>query len=351
MSVKYVAADVHAATTSFCVRDADGRVTTEAVVATNGEALTAFVRGLPGTVHLTFEEGTHAAWLAGLLRPHVGKLLVCNPAHNRLVSTGAKSDRIDSRALSHLLRLEALQPVYHGAHGLEALKELVHAHRQLVTDSTRVKNRLRACFRSRGLAAPGGQLYRATTREAWITHLTNPAARDRVRWLGRQLDDLRQLRREARRALLRESRHHPACRCLRTVPGIGAIRAAEIVSVVETPHRFRTKRQFWSYAGLGIVTRSSGDYRTTPTGIRHQPYRLVRGLNRNFNRTLKTVFKGAAVTASHHAFKDAYTTRVAAGMRPELARLTLARRLAAICLTLWKRGEVYDVTKAFPSPG
>ncbi len=178
--------------------------------------------------------------------------------------------------------------------------------------------------------------------------MTDPAARARVTWLGRQLDQVEALRRECRLAVIRESRHHPACQWLRTVPGIGTMRAAEIVSVVETPYRFRTKRQFWSYAGLGLVTRSSGDYRPTPSGITRHPRPQVRGLTRSFNHTLKTVFKGAAVTARHGAFKEAYATRVAAGMRPELARGTLARRLAAICLTLWKRGDVYDVTKAFP---
>ena len=162
------------------------------------------------------------------------------------------------------------------------------------------------------------------------------------------LDEIETLRRAARLALLRESRRHPACRWLRTVPGVGTIRAAEIVSVVETPYRFRTKRQFWSYAGLGVVTRSSGDYRKTPTGLTRHRRPQVQGLNRYFNRTLKTAFKGAAVTARHGAFQVAYDARVHAGMRPELARLTLARRLAAICLTIWKRGEAYDVTKAFP---
>ena len=350
MSVKYVAADVHAATTSFCGREAGGRVTSEAVVETRGEALVQFLQGLAGTVHLTFEEGTHAAWLARLLRPHVAKLVVCNPGHNQLVSTGAKSDRLDSRALAQLLRLEALQPVYHGAHGVEALKEVVHAHRELVGDSTRVKNRLKACFRGRGIATPGRRLYRAATRESWMTHLTDTAARQRVAWLGQQLDAIARLRREAHSALVQESRRHPTCRWLQTVLGIGAIRAAEIVSVVETPHRFRTKRQFWIYAGLGVVTRSSGDYRTTCTGLTRQPRPQVRGLNRFFNRTLKTAFKGAALTAQRGAFKAAYDARLQPGMRPELARLTVARRLAAICLTLWKRGESYDVTKAFPPP-
>ena len=65
--------------------------------------------------------------------------------------------------------------------------------------------------------------------------------------------------------------------------------------------RARTKRQFWSYAGLAVVTRSSRDYRRTPGGIVHRPRLQVRGLTRRFNRTLKTVFKGAAVTARRGA--------------------------------------------------
>lgn len=348
MSIKYVAADVHAATTSFCVREEDGRVSAEAVVETRGESLLDFIDGLPGSVHLTFEEGTQAAWLATLFRPHVAKLVVCHPGQNRLVHTGAKNDRIDSRALSHLLRLDALTPVYHGAHGLEPLKALVRAHRELVGDSTRVKNRLKACFRGRGLTTPRRHLYGEPTRARWMRELPDAAMRHRVAWLGQQLDQVEALRRAAYRELVREGRRQPATRWLETVPGIGPVRAAEIVSVVETPHRFRTKRQFWSYAGFAVVTRSSGDYRKTRTGLTRQPRPHHRGLSRYFNRTLKTAFKGAAVSAIHGPFKAAYDARLAAGMRPELARLTIARRLAAICLTLWKREEPYDVAKAFP---
>jgi hypothetical protein len=38
--------------------------------------------GLPGTLSVTFEEGTWAAWLYDLLKPHVTKLLVCDPRKN-----------------------------------------------------------------------------------------------------------------------------------------------------------------------------------------------------------------------------------------------------------------------------
>ena len=52
---------------------------------------------------------------------------------------------------------------------------------------------------------------------------------------------------------------------LATAPGIGLVRAAYIVAVVMTPHRFRTARQFWSYSGLAVMTRSSSDCELAPT--------------------------------------------------------------------------------------
>jgi len=38
-----------------------------------------FIEGLHGTLSLTFEEGTLAAWLHDLLKPHVSRLVVCDP--------------------------------------------------------------------------------------------------------------------------------------------------------------------------------------------------------------------------------------------------------------------------------
>ena len=61
---------------------------------------------------------------------------------------------------------------------------------------------------------------------------------------------LRCLRQDARQELLAESRKHPAARWLRQIPCIGPIRAALLIALIQTPHRFRTKRQLWAYSGL-----------------------------------------------------------------------------------------------------
>ena len=74
------------------------------------------------------------------------------------------------------------------------------------------------------------------------------------------------------------------------------------------------------------------------------------GLNRNHNHEMKEIFKSAATRAScgMGPFHDFYAGLLAKGMKPEMARLTLARKIAAITLTLWKKGEHFDAKYVKP---
>jgi hypothetical protein len=74
---------------------------------------------------------------------------------------------------------------------------------------------------------------------------------------------------------------------------------------------------------------------------------MTRGLNRNHNRVMKDLFKGAATAATGRPgpLQDFYQAMIGRGMRQELARVTLARKLAALTLRLWKTGERYDPAK------
>src|SRR5438034_4138705 len=107
-----------------------------------------FIRGLQGTLSLTLEEGTAAAWLHDLLKPHVSRLVVCDPRKNALLKDGNKSDRIDARKLAELLPLDNLEPVYHGETGVRMLRELARSYLTIVKDLSRVMNRLKALYRS-----------------------------------------------------------------------------------------------------------------------------------------------------------------------------------------------------------
>jgi transposase len=151
-SEKYIGLDVHQATISVAVLDSTGKVVMESIVETKAATILEFMAGLRGTLCVTFEEGTWAAWLYDLLKPHVAKLVVCNPRKNALLKQGNKSDRIDARKLADLLRGNHLKPVYHGETGVRTLRELARSYLTTVKDLTRVMSRLKAVYR--GWAIP-----------------------------------------------------------------------------------------------------------------------------------------------------------------------------------------------------
>ena len=102
-SRKYIGLDVHQASISIAVRDAAGKLVIESLIETKAATILEFLQGLKGTLWVTFEEGTSAAWLYDLLKPHVVKVIVCDPRKNALLKTGNKNDRVDAQKLSHLL--------------------------------------------------------------------------------------------------------------------------------------------------------------------------------------------------------------------------------------------------------
>lgn len=345
-AIQYVALDVHQATLVVNVRDEQGSIVMRATVPTEAKAIVGLVRGLGSRVHVAFEEGTQAQWLHDVLKPHAERVLVCNTRGRG--EGGNKSDRIDADRLSELLRLGSLKTVYHGASSLLTLKELVRSYTNLVEDATRVMQRIKALFRARGIKTPGVSVYRQSKRKEWLARLEERGARMRAERLLAELDVLQELRPKAKTAMIAEARRQPGWKILQSIPFLGPVRVAEILAIMATPWRFRTKRQAWPYVGLAVVTRSSADQEFADGKLRRRKRApLTRGLNRNHHPLLKSVFKGAAnaAAAQDGPLKELYDACVARGVREEMAKLTLARKIVAIALRLWKRGELWDATK------
>jgi transposase len=119
---KYVGLDVHKASISIAVLDADGKLLSEAIIKPEASTITDFFKGLTGAVHLTFEKGCHAQWLFETLHPLIAKLVVCDPKHNKLLLSGNKTDRLDAQKLATLLRGNLLKGVYHSTLSSKAFK-------------------------------------------------------------------------------------------------------------------------------------------------------------------------------------------------------------------------------------
>lgn len=206
------------------------------------------LRGLCGRVWAAFEEGTQAQWLYDVIAPLVERVVVCNPRETRQGEN--KSDRIDARKLADKLRLNALKPVFHNSANVRTLKELVRIYESLVSDGTRSKLRLKAIFRGRAIATPGESIYDAKKAVGQLAGITNSGAAFRARKLLEQIAKINELREETLTEMTREAKRHGAYKILDALPFIGAVRTAQLMAVMVTPFRFRTKRQLWTARSL-----------------------------------------------------------------------------------------------------
>jgi len=309
---RYVGLDAHAESCTLGVLGPSGKRLKSMVVETNGQALLEAVRSIPGRIHLCLEEGTQSAWLHELLSPHVEELVVVMPPESKR----AKDDLRDAWMRAEELRTGTIETrVYKAPQHLAALRNAVRAYGFAVRDVVRAKNRLKSAFLSRGIATDAG-IYAAARRRKQLEKLTGPH-RQLADWLGRQLDELTPLRDEAEEWLLKEAKTHPIIRTLATAPGMGPIRTAQLVAIAANPERFRTRRQFWSYSGLSIVTRSSSDWMRNKHGSGSEP---------RFSRPAASVASGSPCSrrssrgrrrrCSHSSSAIPFTRTTSAGSRP-----------------------------------
>jgi len=95
--------------------------------------------------------------------------------------------------------------------------------------------------------------------------------RRRAELFYQQLDGLSVVRHTVRGELLAESRKHQAVKILRQIPLIGPLRAALLLALMQRPHRFRSKRQLWTYSGLAVETYDSAQHRYVDGQLQHSP--------------------------------------------------------------------------------
>jgi hypothetical protein len=221
-NTKYIGIDVHKEMISIAVLNSSGKLVMETIIETKASTLLEFVQGLRGSLHVTFGEGTWAAWSYDLLKPHVTNMVVCDPRKNALLKTGNKSDRIDARKLAELLYLNKLKLVYHGEHGVRTLKQLSRSYLTISGDLARVMTRLKALYRSWAIPCSSKQVCAPRYGSQWLGKIAEAGVRRRAEFYYQQLDALRALHQQVRPSYwprMRNTRRRICCaRFLRLDP-------------------------------------------------------------------------------------------------------------------------------------
>lgn len=328
--------DAHVTTCEFAIVDPDGHVRYAKRVPTTARALISALTSIPGSKKIVvLEEGCMSPWLIRTLRPYCDKVVSCDPKRNRWIARDAyKNDQVDAVKLSHLYQGGFIQEVYHTpevAH--ERFKQTVLFYHTLVKSQTRLKNKIKACFRQRGIRCTGESVYNPADT-TWVSSLGDDHL---VKWqitlLRQQLILVADQLGTVTQKLATMSRRYPEIARFRKLPGIGLVHACTIYALIDTPFRFPTKRKLWTYSGLGLTDKGSGG-KKMPTH-----------LNKSCNRLLKGTIKRAvesALQARDNAFKAQYQRLIYdKGILPHRATLTVARSMLATIYAMWKHGTAY----------
>ena len=322
--MKYIGMDAHSRTSTFVVLGKSGRVLHRARIETTEKTLLDFVRTVKGIKEIAFEEGVMSQWLYQLFKDEVKKVVVCQPRE----TAGAKTDEIDAGEIADLLRVGRLKPVYHSDSALMKLRTLVSGYGDVIEEIVRTKSRYKALYRQVAIPTKEAGFYKSTERFVLLDT-------EEKRYVARTLFELIALLEEQKLGYLEQFeenvRRHKPLKLLTSIPGIGTVRANQIVAVMVTPYRFPTKYNLFGYAMLTKHNRESDG--------------KLYGKKRAYGPSvLKEVFKSAALNAirSDTKFRRKYEEMRNAGKEDPVARSAVAKKIAATVLGVWKSGIKYN---------
>jgi len=262
--------------------------------------------------------------------------VIADPKKNRWIgSSGQKDDPLDALKLAQLGRGGYIKEIHHPVGQRRRFRELMIAYHDTVRSTTRIKNKIKAKFRQNGIQCTGVTVYSETYREEWEAKLPQETTVLLILdGLWRQLKQSEQTEKELLKAARAQAKQYPEIKHFEAIPGIGFISAATISAILETPYRFADKRKVWMYAGLGIMTRSSGGKTYSEK------------LSTDYNRLLKYTLKQAAevaVRSEDNPFRRKYLDMTLLHtIAPHLAKLTIARDMLATMWAMWRKGEKYN---------
>lgn len=314
-NTKYIGLDAHSSSCSLCVLDPQGAELDSKTIVTNGRLLIDYLKSLGGKQIIAFEECDLSCWLFDILHKHVHQVVICNPAENRQYKR-AKTDKLDARSIADLLRGGFLKTVFHDGSEREKFRLLMSNYQDTIQETVRIKNRLTTIKRRARLWGDKGKLNHAP----FIQEQYNL----QLKLLKTSCDDYQQ-------KIQSSVKNFKESSYLMSIPGIAFIQSARIISQVVDPHRFSNKYKLFAYCGLVKHPRISAE----------RKYGSIRIWG---NRTLKCVFKMAAHSAlrGQNALKKLYESLRQKGLSDIDARNAIARKIAALALTLWKNKQYYN---------
>ena len=284
MPTRFFGLDVHRQFTQVAVLE-HGRLTHLGQVPTTPEALREFASTLRRDDQLVLEATSNTYAIVQVLRQHIDRIVVSNPLQTRAIADAKiKTDKIDAEVLVRLLAGGWLPEVWVPDAETQALRQRV-AHRvRLVRHHTRLKNRIHGVLiRNLVPGCPRSDLF-GQAGQKWLIEQAVPQLpaheQEIVVATLRQIESVREELGHVGQTLAGLALQSPAVPRLMTIPGIDAVTALTVVSIIGDVRRFRSPTKLVGYFGLDPRVRQSGSHaayhgRITKRGRAHARAALV----------------------------------------------------------------------------
>ena len=327
----YIGLDAHSKTCTFIAMKMDGEIIKEGTFKTTERNLKDLARSFEGTTALMFEETNIAQWVYCVLKDEVDKLIVCHPAHLPRKS-GPKNDYRDATHLVMQLRAGNYTQVHHEESPLMSLRSVVSHYEGAAVRLGILKQGFKALLRSEGITTESSHL--TSRNENKWQEIKNPSKKIVAERIFKEMNELEMNKKKWAEEFKANRFEIPLIKNLSSIPGVGPVRAHAIGAYMCTGHRFENKHKLWSYAKLVRHRDESDGY-------------ILRTRTPHGRTELKNAFMGAAqrviISPADTALKDYYNHLIEnKKLDKREANKALARKIAAICLVVMKKGTKYD---------
>lgn len=305
-------------------------------IITKAEALVEAILKVKGERYIVVEESSIAQWLYLTLKPYANKIVVSDPKRNKLIHGDEdKDDKIDCLKLADLYRMGYVSEVYHtDVDELNLLRRVVLHYDRVAQNSIRAMNRIKAQYQYYGIFIKGKSVYNPKKRNEYLNAIESEIVREIISNYYKQLDLYSEQRKELKEKLQRMAKKYEAVKKIKTVPGIGPIRAIMIFAILLTPDRFSNRSKLNKYCGLAVAEKKSA-------GKVYCSY-----ASRSGNRLLKSVFIDAATTCisicNSNYFSNHYQELRLRGLSEKAAKRTIAREILHVVIGVWKNNKSYS---------
>ena len=338
--IRYIGLDVHRKSVRACAVNQANEIAFERNLGCTRHELEAFAREHLGPEDVLALEATFHSWaIADVLAPFVRRIAVSNPQATKVIAQSkVKTDKVDARVLSELLRIDYLPEVWTPDAATRELRGLCARRASLVSDMVRIKNRVHGVLAKALVETPKGDLFDAKGR-AFLSalDLTEYSKLQLCSDL-RLLDLTRQELEEHDRILVLKAWHDPRVKLLITIPGVDVTVALALLAALGDITRFQDPDHAAAYLGLVPSTRQSGPH------CYHGPI-----TKRGNGKARWLLIQAAQHMDKHPGPLGVFFRRLVRRKNRNVAVVAVARKLAGIAWRMLSANEPYRYAQPRPT--